>query len=87
MSDTNPYEDLARQVKAQKLVGHLQARGIKSDDLKKMHPHVLRHHAQNAGILDPSDQTMNMVHGMLKLNETGQHQPEDPFEGLTSSYG
>ena len=78
---SNSYEVQGRLRKAQAFHAHLQARGITAQHLETMHPNILAHHAAAAGINDPSDETVAMVHSMLTASAGFKH-PKDPFEGL-----
>ena len=81
---SNNYEVSARMLKAHKLYAHLQARGIKSEHLQNMHPQILAHHIASAGVNDPSEETLGMVHQMLQGHERAKaNAPADPFEGLS----
>ena len=62
-----------------KFANHFKSRGISAEDVQKMHPSILAHHAQMAGLATlPSADTMAEVYG--HLNPAAQ--PTDPFEGL-----
>ena len=78
---SNSYETAGRLRKAQMLHAHLNARGITAEHLENMHPQILAHHAAAAGVREPSDDTVAMVHSMLTASANTK-QPKDPFEGL-----
>jgi hypothetical protein len=80
------YEDRARTQKALKLANHLQLRGITSDHLETMHPHILAHHAASAGVNAPSPETWETVSKLMVNHEASQAESKkpgyDPFAGL-----
>ena len=79
---SNDYETQGRLRKAQQLHAHLNARGITAEHLEHMHPNILAHHAAAAGVRQPSDDTIAMVHSMLTASANYKG-PADPFEGLS----
>ena len=84
MAKPNVYEESARRVKAQRIVGHLTSRSITSDTLSKMHPNLVAHHLMAAGVSGASEETLGVVHQMLQQHEKDKsRQAVDPFLGLT----
>jgi hypothetical protein len=87
MPAADEYALDARMRKSQKFALHLHAKGITPDDLAKMHPNMVAHHAMLANVRSPSEETLQMTSEHLdRLHNprlTDQYQPVDPFEGLS----
>ena len=76
----NPYEEKARERKAQNLTSHLRGRGVTSEQIGKLSPQERESHASAAGVKSPSEETWQRT---LSLVQFLEQQPErDPFEGL-----
>ena len=78
----NIYEERGRQRKALTLVNHLHAQGLTAVDLEVMDPNAIAGHAFNAGVVNPSPETWDLVKEMSRRETSRQRPMDDPFAGL-----